>query len=170
MSISNLPEVWLRGAVAGIAPLLQPVAHALLQSREEVSAFMSGFPEDQLWERTAGVASPGYHLQHMAGVLDRLFTYASGNALTEQQLKALAVEGQPPGTESSLQALLMQYSEQVNRALDQLYNTNEQTLLEPRSVGRAKLPSNVLGLLFHAAEHMQRHTGQLLVTVRVLSQ
>jgi uncharacterized damage-inducible protein DinB len=26
-----------------------------------------------------------------------------------------------------------------------------------------------LGLLFHAAEHTQRHTGQLLVTVKVIS-
>lgn len=168
MSISDPPEVWLRGPIAGIPPLLQPVAHALLQSREEVSAFMSGFPEDRLWQRPAGVASPGYHLQHMSGVLDRLFTYASGHALTEQKLKALAAEGQPSGTESSMQALLIQFGKQVDRALDQLSNTHEQTLLEPRSVGRAKLPSNVLGLLFHAAEHVQRHTGQLLVTVRVL--
>jgi uncharacterized damage-inducible protein DinB len=41
-------------------------------------------------------------------------------------------------------------------------------LLQPRGVGRAQLPSTVLGLLFHAAEHTQRHVGQLLVTVRVL--
>jgi len=168
MSTSAAAEVWLRGPVAGIPPLLQPVAHALLQSREELCAFMSGFPEDRLWQRPAGVASPGYHLQHMSGVLDRLFTYASGHALTEQQLQALSEEGQPSGNESSMQALLIHFSEQVNRALNQLSNTDEQTLLEPRSVGRAKLPSNVHGLLFHAAEHVQRHTGQLLVTVRVL--
>jgi uncharacterized damage-inducible protein DinB len=37
-----------------------------------------------------------------------------------------------------------------------------------RFVGRAKLPSTVLGLLVHAAEHTMRHTGQLLVTVQVL--
>jgi hypothetical protein len=29
------------------------------------------------------------------------------------------------------------------------------------------LPSTVLGLLVHSAEHVQRHAGQLLVTVRV---
>lgn len=170
MSTSPAPEVWLRGPLTGIPALLQPVAHALLQSREEVSSFMSGFPEDRLWQRPAGVASAGYHLQHMPGVLNRLFTYASGHALSEQQLQALAAEGQPSGTENSMQSLLIQFSEQVDRALNQLSNTDEQTLLEPRSVGRAKLPSNVLGLLFHAAEHVQRHTGQLLVTVRVLNQ
>jgi uncharacterized damage-inducible protein DinB len=43
-------------------------------------------------------------------------------------------------------------------------------LLLSRPVGRARIPSTVLGLLFHAAEHAQRHTGQLLVTVRVLKE
>lgn len=46
--------------------------------------------------------------------------------------------------------------------------TNEHSLLEPRSVGRAQLPSTLLGLLVHAAEHTQRHVGQLLVTARIL--
>jgi len=35
-------------------------------------------------------------------------------------------------------------------------------------VGRAQLPSTVIGLLVHAAEHTMRHTGQLMVTVRFL--
>jgi uncharacterized damage-inducible protein DinB len=42
-------------------------------------------------------------------------------------------------------------------------------LTDPRGVGRKQLPSTVLGLLFHAAEHTMRHTGQLLVTVRWIS-
>ena len=63
------PEVWLRGPVSGITPILQPVAHALLQAREEVEAMMANFPEEQLWSRPAGVASPGFHLQHLSGVL-----------------------------------------------------------------------------------------------------
>jgi uncharacterized damage-inducible protein DinB len=41
------------------------------------------------------------------------------------------------------------------------------TLSDARAVGRMGLPSTVRGLLFHAAEHVQRHLGQLLVTVRV---
>jgi hypothetical protein len=35
-------------------------------------------------------------------------------------------------------------------------------------VGRAALPTNVLGLIFHAAEHMQRHAGQLVTTAKIL--
>jgi uncharacterized damage-inducible protein DinB len=59
------------------------------------------------------------------------------------------------------------FREQVDRALDQLRHTREDILTEHRGVGRAQLPSTVLGLLVHAAEHTQRHVGQLLVTVRV---
>ena len=35
-------------------------------------------------------------------------------------------------------------------------------------VGRDRLPSTVRGLLFHAAEHAQRHTGQIVTTVRIV--
>src|SRR5262245_30783575 len=84
------PEVWLRGPVPDIPPLLQPVAHALLQAREEVHSIMRGFPEERLWERPGGAASAGFHLQHLTGVLDRLFTYARGASLNDDQLSALA--------------------------------------------------------------------------------
>ena len=89
----SIPEVWLRGTLPRIPGLLQPVAHALLQTREEVDAVMQGFPETHLWERPGGVASAGFHLQHLAGVLDRLFTYARGESLNEDQARALAAEG-----------------------------------------------------------------------------
>ena len=41
-------------------------------------------------------------------------------------------------------------------------------LLEARGVGRLQLPSTVLGLLFHAAEHTQRHVGQIVTTARMV--
>jgi hypothetical protein len=56
----------------------------------------------------------------------------------------------------------------VDRTLGELRAVNEQQLTASRTVGRNKLPSTVLGLMFHAAEHVQRHVGQLLVTARVL--
>jgi uncharacterized damage-inducible protein DinB len=159
-------EVWLRGPLPDVPALLQPVAHALLQAREEVVAEMADFPEELLWERPRGVASVGFHLQHLAGVLDRLFTYAQGRALDERQAQALAAEG-VADTRLHSQELVAGFHIQVDRALEQLRATDERTLTEYRSVGRAKLPSTVLGLLVHAAEHTQRHVGQLLVTVRV---
>jgi uncharacterized damage-inducible protein DinB len=168
MNSTQLPEVWLRGAIKNIPALLQPVAHALLQSREEINKLMHNFPAEKLWEKPAGVASVGFHLQHLSGVIDRLFTYAKGESLTEQQLNYLHNEGKP--TENiSLQKLLTNFNMQVDTALKQLTETKEETLTDDRSVGRKKLPSTVIGLLFHAAEHTMRHTGQLLVTAKFLS-
>jgi uncharacterized damage-inducible protein DinB len=170
MASPTLPEVWLRGPLPGVPALLQPVAHALLQAREEVENHLRGFPADRLWERPAGVASVGFHLQHLAGVLDRLFTYARGEGLTAGQLASLAAEGKPTGLPGEPAALVQLFHGQVEKSLAQLRITEEKTLTEPREVGRAKLPSTVLGLLFHAAEHTQRHVGQLLVTARVVHQ
>src|SRR5882762_699092 len=139
-----------------------------LQAREEVTALMQDFPEEYLWERPAGVASPGFHLQHLAGVLDRLFTYAAGKSLSKEQLAELAAEGRPGLKEFTVGELTDRFIRQVDKAIEQLKNTPEQELTAVRGVGRAQLPSTVLGLLVHAAEHTQRHVGQLLVTVQVL--
>ncbi len=158
-------EVWLRGPLPGIPPLLQPVAHALMQAREEVTALLGGFPDALLWKRPSGVASVGFHLHHLTGVLDRLLTYARGEPLSERQRAALAQEECGSG---SVRELVVAFEAQVETTLAALRGVDESVLLEPRGVGRAQLPSTVLGLLVHAAEHTQRHVGQLLVTVRVL--
>ena len=164
----KLPEAWLRGPVPGIPSTLQPVAHALLQAREEVETLMEDFPEQKLWDRPAGVASVGFHLQHFSGVLSRLFTYARGEPLDATQRGALAAEQEPSRANVTVQDLVRAFGEQVDRAIEELRATDERTLTEPRTVGRGKLPSTKLGLVAHAAEHLQRHVGQLLVTVRVL--
>lgn len=164
------PEVWLRGPLPEISDYLQPAAHALLQAQEEINAELSNFPVALLWERPADVASVGFHLQHLTGVLDRLFTYARAESLSENQLAYLKSEGQPLSSASALNELLDAFNRQILIALTQLKHTDEETLTQIRYVGRAMLPSTHLGLLFHAAEHTQRHTGQLLVTARILKQ
>ena len=161
-------EVWMRGPIAGLSPFLQPVAHALLQVREEVNTLMIDFPEEYLWETPAGVASAGFHLQHLSGVLDRLFTYANDKILDEDQLELLALENVSPQYNLTVKKLLTRFNNQVNKALTQLKNTDEKILLEPRGIGRKKIPTNVIGLYFHAAEHSTRHFGALMVTVRIL--
>ncbi len=170
MSQSNLPEVWLRGSLPNIPARLQPVAHALLQACEEVKELVTNFHEELLWEKPAGVASVGFHLQHMAGVLDRLFTYAKGQQLSDEQLKNLRAEGKKPEAAITITELVVRFNDQVEKTIDQLKTMNESTLTEPRTVGRKQLPSTVLGLIFHSAEHTMRHLGQLLVTVRVLKE
>ena len=161
-------EFWLSGHLSGIPSLLQPVAHTLLQARDEVNHCMTDFPEIFLWVKPGGMASPGFHLQHITGILDRLFTYASGEGLNEQQFAYLSNEGNEPERNGSVHDLLETMNRQVDKAIQQLSNTDETTLTEVRGVGRAQIPSTVQGLLFHAAEHMMRHTGQLLVTTRIL--
>jgi uncharacterized damage-inducible protein DinB len=164
--MSSKPEVWLRGPLQGIPALLQPVAHALLQAREEVNELMTDFPDKLLWEKPAELASPGFHLQHMAGVLDRLYTYAKDEQLNQQQLDYLMAEGK--NADVKLGNLLEYFNRQVDIAIKQLSGTDEASLTEVRGVGRANVPSTVIGLLVHSAEHTMRHVGQLLVTVKVL--
>jgi uncharacterized damage-inducible protein DinB len=164
----SLPEVWLRGPLPEVPPLLQPVAHALLQAREEVTEILADFPAARLAERPLGLASVGFHLRHLAGVLDRTFTYARSAALSETQLAYLAAEGQPPTHEGAVAELVAQFARQVDAALAQLTATPASSLPDWRGVGRAQLPSTVIGLLVHAAEHTTRHVGQLLVTARLV--
>ena len=161
------PEAWLRGPVEGVPDVLQPVAHALVQAREEARVLLRDFPVDRLWTRPAGLASVGFHLQHIAGVIDRLFTYARGESLNEVQRRALAKEGSQTEPSGDVNDLLNALDAQVDRALAQLRATEPNALTEVRRVGRKQLPSTMLGLLFHAAEHSQRHVGQMLVTARV---
>ena len=168
MTRTRQPEVWLRGPVPGIPALLQPVAHSLLQCREEVSAFLADLSPDEIWARPSGAASIGFHVRHAAGSLDRLFTYARGERLSPAQHAALAAEAQSDLSADIGATLVAAFDEVVDKALEQLRSTGEAALVEARGVGRAQLPSTVLGLLFHAAEHTQRHLGQVATTRKVL--
>lgn len=169
MSSQRQPEVWLRGPVPGVPPLLQPVAHSLLQCREELQATLPGLTPEQIWTRPFGAASLGFHARHAAGSLDRLFTYARGERLSAEQQAALAAEGEADAQPGAADRLLARFSDTVERALAQLRATSEAALVEPRAVGRAQLPTTVIGLLFHAAEHTQRHVGQAVTTAKVVA-
>ena len=108
----------------------------------------------------AGMASTGFHLQHLSGVLDRVFTYARAEGLSEFQFAQLAEEGKDSAKGYTVADLVNRFNKQVDQALVQIKSTNESTLSDYRGVGRAGLPSTVIGLLFHAAEHTMRHVGQ----------
>jgi uncharacterized damage-inducible protein DinB len=149
-------------------PELYPVAHALIASREDVARGLAELPPELLWERPGGAASIGFHLSHLAGATDRLFTYARGEGLSDLQKRVMIAERTPPDPAPALEALLGRWDEVVEASLGQLARTPASELDTPREVGKAKLPSNVRGLLFHAAEHAQRHTGQIITTAKVL--
>lgn len=164
--MSRQPEPWLRGAVAGVAPVFQPAVHALMQAREDVCAALASFPSARLDARPAGVASVRFHLRHAAGVLDRMATYARGEALSPDQFEALGHE-EAPGDET-VEALIAALDASIDAVVAQVRRTDPATAAEARGVGRQALPSTVIGTLFHAAEHVQRHVGALLVTARVV--
>jgi len=158
----------MRGPIERIDPLLMPAAHALVQAREDLEGLALKVPDALVWERPGGAASIGYHVRHLGGALDRLFTYARGESLSDAQKAALRAEGEAGDPPAALADLVRVTGDQIARALDQLRQTSPDRLLEFRGIGRAQLPSNVLGLLFHAAEHSTRHAGQAITTAKIL--
>jgi hypothetical protein len=107
-------------------------------------------------------------VRHTGGALDRLFTYARGEALSDAQREALRAEGSSGEPPAELSALVAEVDGAIERAFEQLRTTSSETLVGERRVGRAQLPSTVVGLLFHAAEHCTRHVGQAITTARIL--
>ena len=160
------PEAWQTGPVAGVPPLLQPVAHALLNCREQLSDAVAGLSADQLVARPANAASVDYHVRHAIGSLDRLFTYARGEALTDYQREYLAAEKNP--STFTARDLIDKFDAAIQTAMSQLRSTDEAILTDARTIGRAQLPSTVIGLLFHGAEHTARHIGQVVTTSKIV--
>jgi len=160
-----MTEKWLTGPVPGVNLLLMPVAHAFLQVRDDVRGTLDGMSLDQVWKRLGDSATIGFHALHIAGATDRLLTYARGEQLSETQVAAARQESQMDGLDA--QALVQHVEQVIDAALHQIRLTPASTLTTPREVGRLRLPSTVIGLLFHAAEHATRHAGQMATLRRI---
>src|SRR5262245_15391441 len=160
-----MEEPWLRGAIAGMHPLIAPVLYAFQQAREDLARFTAGLTAPQIWARPFGLGSVGFHILHIAGSTDRLMTYLQGRGLSEAQLEALRVEQESP--QLSREELLARM-DQVFAAAESVIRSIEPGMLtEPRSVGRKQLLTTVIGLLTHIAEHTQRHVGQGISAARL---
>lgn len=169
MAVSQpLAEVWQRGSVAGFDPLLMPLAHAFMQVQEDMRGLAERVSPEDAWARPGGAASIAFHIRHIAGATDRLLTYARGETLSDAQRAALKSEGADPERRPSLRELVNDAVAALDQALDQVRATSKDSLLQERKLGRAGLPTNVAGLLFHAAEHATRHTGQAITTAKIL--
>ena len=169
MTTLTQPEPWLRGPVDGFEPLLMPVVHALIQVREDIENLVARVPAEHTWERPGGAASIGFHVRHLSAALDRLFTYARGEALSDTQKAAMRAEGDLVDPATSLADVAADMNASIERALEQLRTTTRDDLRTARTVGRAGLPTTTLGLLFHAAEHSTRHAGQAISTAKILA-
>jgi hypothetical protein len=169
MTTEQKPEVWLRGPIGGVEPMLMPAVHALLQVREDIDRLVARVPEAHVWMRPGGAASIGFHIRHTAGALDRLLTYARGEALSPAQLTVLKTEEAPGDPPAAMRVVAAEAQAIIDRAVEQIRATPATGLSDERRVGRAALPSTVIGLIFHAAEHSTRHLGQAITTARILS-
>jgi len=135
--------------------------------RDSTGEIVPGLTAAQWNARPAGVASAAFHVRHMAGVIDRLFTYARGESLSDIQFQALRAEGSELA-EADVPRVLEALSTRIDAALAQLRSTDPARLADFRAIGRAQLPSPVIGGLVPGAEHAMRHVGQLSVTARIV--
>jgi len=162
------PEAWLRGPVDGVDPMLMPAAHALVQASEDLEQAASDLTVEELWVKPGGAASLGFHLRHIAGSIDRLLTYARGEELSEAQRQAISWEKEPGEPPPNVATVIQQAQGAIERSLGAIRATPKESLFAPRTIGRKALPTNVIGLLFHIAEHTQRHTGQIITTAKIV--
>lgn len=162
-----MTEAWLSGPVAGVDRVLMPAAHALLQAKADIERVASDLSPAELGVRPGGAASLGFHLRHVAGSIDRLLTYAHGKLLDDDQKRHLATE-QVEDPRLGGADLVKVATQAIDRAIVEIRAADPATLYDARTVGRAALPTTVFGLLFHIAEHTQRHTGQIITTVKVV--
>lgn len=164
--MAQTPEPWLRGPLADVHPLVMPILFSFAQVREDLGTHVADLSSDQLWQPISE-SSVGYHLQHLAGSVDRLITYVLGQPLSTEQLAALAHEHTRSGSASEL---IDRVDRTLTHAEKRLREVNTEQPFAARTVGRAQLPTTVLGLLVHLAEHTQRHLGQAITLSQVVRQ
>ena len=140
-------------------PLLAPALYGFQQTREDLARHTAGLTAGQVWARPHGLAPLGFHLRHIAGSVDRLTSYLQARPLDAAQLAALAAERQPG---AGLDELLRDIESVLRRAELAIRALDPAIFAEARRVGRQRLPTTVLGLLVHLAEHTQRHLGQAI--------
>lgn len=155
----------MRGPIEGVNPLVAPLLYSLQQAREDLARYAAGLTFEQLWATPHGFGSVGFHLRHIAGSTDRLLTYLQGAMLGAGQMAALAAEHDPAGADAH--DLLAAIEEVFQKAEVIVRNIDPATLGEPRTVGRKRLPTTVIGLLTHIAEHNQRHVGQAISAAKL---
>lgn len=162
--LAPLPEPWLRGPLPDVSPLLAPVIYAFEQAREDLFRHAGGLTTAQVWIRPFGLEPVGFQLRHIAGSIGRLLTYLAGDELDAQQLAALDLELEPG---ESSESLLWKVSGAIDEAEAILRKMDVAALTEPRVVGRKRLPTTVIGLAVHLAEHTQRHVGQAISAAKL---
>lgn len=158
------PEPWLRGPIAGVDPMAAPLLYSLQHARDDLARHTEGLTAGQLWSSAHGIAPVGFHLKHIAGSVERLLAYLEGRQLSGAELAAADTEKEPGAGREELLAVVdaaFAKAGEAARAIDPA------CLAAPRAVGRQRLPTTVIGLLTHIAEHTQRHVGEAICAARL---
>jgi uncharacterized damage-inducible protein DinB len=158
------PEPWMRGPIPGVHAFIAPLFYCFQMAREDLAKYTAGLTTEQTWATPHGFGSVGFHLRHIAGATDRLMTYVAGDQLSDAQLAALKSEKEPGATCEKLLAAISEAFEKAEAAARAI---EPASLADPRGVGRKQLPTTVIGLLVHLAEHTQRHVGQTISAAKL---
>jgi len=157
-------EPWLRGTLTEVESVRRAVLHSLEMAREDVELWAEGLSEEELFARPSGLPSVAFQLRHIVRSLDRLLSYAEGQQLSDAQIAALKSEMDTGSRENVWQ----EFRAGVESAESRVRAIQPESFHEARGVGRKMLPTTVVSLLIHCAEHTQRHVGQLVTTTKVL--
>ena len=144
--------------------LTTPILYSFEQAYEDLAKYTEGLTVDQIWARPHGFGSLGFHLRHIAGSVQRMMTYVQGRQLSDAQMADIKAQHDPGATREELLAGLRASFDQAGMVVRSI---DPSTLKEPREVGRKRLPTTVIGLVTHIAEHTQRHVGQAISAAKL---
>ncbi|HEU0120799.1 MAG TPA: DinB family protein [Bryobacteraceae bacterium] len=155
-------EPWLAGRFAALPPISRLLCCSLEHSLADVRQWIEPLTDAQIWTEVLPGQSAGFQLRHLAGSVDRLLTYAKEEAIREEQLTFLRKEREPGAGKEELLAEVARTFEAASA-----FAENARDYEAPRYIGRQRLETPLGVLLGHIAEHTQRHTGQLIVLVKM---
>jgi uncharacterized damage-inducible protein DinB len=158
-------EPWLSGTHSDVPAVARAVLHAFDLAMDDLRKWTGGLSNLEIHAQPFGLMSVASHLKHIARSTDRLLTYAEGGQLSGQQLAAL--KGEQSGAET-LGELLAEVEVSFSQAAERVRLLGTADFNTPRTVGRKQLPISLGGALVHAADHTQRHVGQVVTTAKVL--
>jgi uncharacterized damage-inducible protein DinB len=158
-------EPWLRGTLTDLPLLQRALFHSLQMAQEDIAKWCGGLDDSELHIRPFQIPSIAFQLRHIARSLDRFCSYAEGKSLSEEQLAALGSEMDAGGSRDSI---FGEFEQSLERTRGRIPAIVRQLPDLPIAIGRKRLPTTLVGLLIHAAEHTQRHVGQAITTAKVI--
>lgn len=164
-SVPSQPEPWLRGTLTQVPAVPRAVLHALQLAKIDLHHWCSGLNEEEIRSCPSNLPSIAFQIRHISRSLDRLLTYAEGNALSPEQITQLKSEPDLPATSKELFEELLHALERSETRILALAHSD---LESSRTVGKKQLPTTLGGLLVHVADHTQRHVGQAVTTAKIL--